>query len=214
MSASVNRYWYPLVALVRRDIKKRYATTMFGVAWTVLQPAILLTIYVVVFGFIFRNGRRDDDARQFVFYLIVGMLPYLAIAEALHRAVVALREDRALLERETFPAVVVPTSRVITSSVSEAIGLILVLILGPFFGLPLSVWIVGLPFLLALRVEFPCGLAWIASILAIFVADLTEVLSLLLTVWLFLTPIFYSADVVPVPLRRVLLLNPLYQLVS
>ena len=63
ISAAFHRYWYPLMALVRRDVKKRYVTSMLGVAWTVLQPLILLAVYVAVFGFILRSGRTADDAR-------------------------------------------------------------------------------------------------------------------------------------------------------
>lgn len=213
-AAGVHRYWYPLMALVRRDVKKRYATTMFGVAWTILQPVILLVIYIVVFGFIFQYGRPAEGARAFVFYLLTGMLPYLAIAEAIHRAGAALREDRALLDREVFPAEVVPAARVITASVGEAVGLVLLVVLGPMFGMPLTGWICTLPLLMALRLLMTCGLTWIVSILAIFVADLNEVLSLMLTAWLFLTPIFYTVDAAPPVLRRIMLLNPLYHVVQ
>ena len=68
-------------------------------------------------------------------------------------------------------------------------------------------------FLIALRVAITLGLAWVVSTLAIFVTDLSEVLSLLLTAWLFLTPIFYDAESVPGVLRGALVLNPLYHLV-
>ncbi|MGH9175836.1 MAG: ABC transporter permease [Vicinamibacterales bacterium] len=210
----VHRYWYPLAALVRRDVQKRYATTMLGIGWTILQPFVLVVIYVVVFAFILRSGRDTQSAREFVFFMLVGMLPYLAIAEGLQRASTALREDRALLDRAEFPAEVIPAARVVSASVAEAVGLVLLLVLGALFDIALSGWILVVPVLIALRLLITCGLAWVVSTLAIFVTDLAEVLSLLLTAWLFLTPIFYTADAVPDALKWMLVLNPLHHLVE
>ena len=212
--AAIHRYWYPLASLSRRELKKRYATTMLGVSWTVLQPLALLAIYVFVFGFVLRSGRAPEDARHFVLYILTGMLPFLAIAEGLQRACTALREDRALLDRADFPAQVVPAARVFSASVGEAVGLALLVVLAPAFGMPLTGWILMLPVLVAMRVMITCGLAWIVSTLALFVSDLAEVLSFMLTAWLFLTPIFYTANDVPEFLRWTTTMNPLHHLVD
>jgi ABC-type polysaccharide/polyol phosphate export permease len=213
-SAGAHRYWYPLAALVGRDVKKRYARSLLGAAWTVLQPAILIGIYTVVFGFVYRSTRSAAAAKAFVLYLLTGMLPYLAIAEACHRALGSLREDKTLLERETFPAEIVPASKAVTASVGEVVGLVLLVLVGPALGLPLTGWIALLPVLVALRLLFTFGLVWILGTLAVFVTDLSEGLQLILTCWLFLTPVFYSPADAPPLLRRLLLLNPLYALVQ
>jgi lipopolysaccharide transport system permease protein len=212
-AAAWRRYWYPLAALVRRDIRKRYAASALGAVWVVLQPLVLLALYVFVFAFILRSGRDAQSSRDFVLYLLAGMLPYLALTEGVQRASWALREDRSLLEREAFPAEVIPAARVVTASVGEVVGFVLLIGLSAAIGHPLSGWLVLLPVLMALRVAITLGLAWVVSTLAIFVADLSEMLSLLLTAWLFLTPIFYDAQSVPDVLRGALVLNPLYHLV-
>lgn len=212
--AALRRYGYPLMALVRRDVKKRYATSVLGMAWTILQPLVLLSIYVAVFGFILRSGRAAEDARAYVIYLLAGMLPYLAINEGLHRAASSLREDKALLEREVFPAEVIPAARVLTASVGEAVGLLLLVLLTIVLGRPLSPWLLTLPLLVALRLLLTCGIAWAVSMLSVFIADLTEMLSLMLNAWLFLTPIFYAAADLPPVVRGVLVFNPLAPLVE
>lgn len=214
-TADAHRYWYPLVALVRRDVQKRYASTLLGASWTVLQPLVLLAVYVTVFAFLLPDGRGGGSgARPYVFAILAGMLPYLAIAEGLQRASSALRDDRALLDRVEFPAEVVPAARVLGASLNEIIALAALVAIGPWLGLALSGWIAMLPLLVAARIVLTTGLAWVISILAIFVADLGEVLTLLLTAWLFLTPVFYGADAVPAALQWLLALNPLYHLVE
>lgn len=213
--SGIARYWYPLVALVRRDMQKRYATTALGLGWTVVQPLILIGVYILVFAFILNGGRTAESAHAFVFFMLTGMLPYLATTEGIQRASTALREDRALFDREAFPGEVVPAARVVGAAVGELAALVLVVIIGSvFFALPFGGWLLTLPLLVALRVIITCGFAWIVSILTVFVTDLAEVLSLLLTAWLFLTPIFYPADAVPGAIRWILVLNPLHHIVE
>jgi ABC-type polysaccharide/polyol phosphate export permease len=213
-AAVFRRYWYPLMALVRRDIKKRYATSRLGVLWAVLQPLILVSIYLVVFGYILRSGRSGEEARTYVITMLSGMLPWLALNEGLHRAIGSLREDRSLLERASFPAEVVPAGRVLTATVGEAVGLVLLVALAARLGRPLSAWLLALPLLMLLRVLITLGMAWCLSVLAVFITDLTEALSLLLIALLFLTPIFYSVDSLPEVLQQLIVLNPLYYLVT
>lgn len=206
-----HRYLYPLIALSRRDIKKRYAGSMLGVTWTILQPVTLILVYAVVFGLVLRTGR--GDARTFVVSLLCGMLPYLAINDALQRCSFALKEDKTLLERETFPASVIPTSRVVTASMGEVVGLAMVAAASLFNG-DAAWWLLALPVLIVLRVLLTVALGWIVSLLSVFVSDLNEVLSLILTVWLFLTPIFYAPDMVPSVLRWTLVINPLHHVAT
>jgi ABC-type polysaccharide/polyol phosphate export permease len=142
------------------------------------------------------------------------MLPYMSLAEAVHASVGALREDRALLERDTFPAEVVPAARAITASLAEVVGLILVVLIGPFLGMQVTGWLLLLPLLVAVRLLLTSGLVWMVSVLAIFVSDLAQVVSLLLTCWLFLTPIFYELGTVPSLMGRLAVLNPLAAIVQ
>jgi lipopolysaccharide transport system permease protein len=202
------RYVYPLVALTRRDLQKRYAGSMLGVAWTVVQPLTLIVVYVVVFGVVLRAD-RSGSTLAFVLSLLCGMLPYLAISDALQRSIFALKEDRTLLEREAFPASVIPASRVATAAVGEWIGLIVMAVVALAGGLA-GPWLLALPMVMAQRLVVTLTMSWIVSLLAVFVTDLNEMLSLLLTVWLFLTPVFYPPEAVPAALRWTLWINPLH----
>lgn len=207
-------YVYPLIALVRREIRKRYAASMLGVAWTILQPLTLIGVYAFVFGMVFRTERPAGTTTEFIIGLLAGMLPYLAISDGLQRSMYALREDRTLLEREAFPAIVVPASRVVSASIGEVVGIAVVVLVGVVTGVSATIWLVLLPALMLLRLVVTLALSWLLSVLAVFISDLIEVLSLFLTVWLFLTPIFYAPSLVPGPLRWTLWLNPLHLIVS
>lgn len=214
LAGAFYRYWYPLLALSRRELRKRYATTVFGALWTVLLPLAMLAIYLTVFGFILRSGRSDGQAWDFAVNMLAGLLPFQAFADGLQRACPALREDRALLERELFPAEVVAASRVLSTSVSEVAGLVLLLLAVSMHGEPPGAVVLLLPLVIALRILLTVGIGWIVSILSVFIADVAEVLGFVLTAWLFLTPIFYSPDALPAALSWTLAVNPLHHLVA
>ncbi len=206
------RYWYPLLALVRRDLKERYATSLAGAAWTVLHPAALVLLYLFVFGVVFHSERAPSDSRGIAFFILTGLLPYLALADGIQRASSALREDRALLDRPDFPAEVLPLVRIATASLTEIIGLTLLILAGAVSGLPMSGWIAAVPLLILIRAAIAYGCACVVSTLSVFIGDLAQALSLLLTGWMFLTPIFYRVEDAPAALRPLFLVNPLHHL--
>lgn len=212
--ALFHRNGYPLIALVRRDLQMRYATTALGLGWTALQPLALLVLYVLVFGFILRiRVHPGDGSGDFALYLMSGMLPYMALAEGIQRASTSLRENRGLLAKVIFPAEVLPAVSVVSATLTEGVGLILVIGLAVLFHRQMSVWLLLLPLLVLLRIMLTMGFAWLVSVLTVFIGDFSQFLGLMLTAWLFLTPIFYSADAVPGGLRWLLVCNPLHDMV-
>ncbi len=213
--SAIARRWYPLRALVLRELNRRFATTALGLGWTVIQPLVLIGVYLLVFGSILGSGSADGARHGFTFFMLSGMLPYLATSDGIQRSATSLREDRTLFDREAFPAEVVPASRVVAAMVTEAIALLLVIAIGALLGnLRLNGWLLFLPVLMLLRVIITCGIAWLVSVLTVFITDLGEALPLLLTAWLFLTPIFYRVDQVPNGLRWLLAINPLHHVVQ
>lgn len=211
----LHRYGYPLLALTRRDLARSYGKTSLGWGWMALQPALLLGLYFIVFGFILRvRVGPDSGPGDFAIYLMSGMLPYMALADGIQRASTSLRENRSLLDQAVFPAEVIPFAGVLGTSFTEVLGLLILTAVAGAFGKPVTLWLTLLPLLILLRIVLTLGVGCLTSVLTVFIPDLREMLSFLLTAWLFLTPIFYSADAAPHVLRLCLELNPLHQLVA
>ncbi|MFC2169808.1 ABC transporter permease [Acidobacteriota bacterium] len=210
-----HRYGYALLSLVRRDLKTRYSPTFLGLGWAVLQPLILLLIYTFVFSAIIKvRFNAEDRTIDFVLYLVCGFLPYMALSEGILRGSTSLKENRGLLDKVIFPAEVLPAVGVVIAAVTEIIGLLLLVGLAACYGVKLSAWIVFLPLLVLLRIGITLGLAWLTSILNVFITDLGQFLGLLLTAWMFLTPIFYPVDLIPDYLVWLLKVNPLYYVIT
>jgi lipopolysaccharide transport system permease protein len=212
-----HRYGYPLIALVRRDLKQRYGATVLGFGWAAMQPLVQILLYVFVFAVLLQvKVRPGSNSADFALYLMSGMLPYMALAEGVQRAGSALRENRGLLDKVIFPAEILPAIGVVSAALIEIIGLILVASLASFFHVPLSSWLLLLPLMVLLRILLTLGFAWFVSVLTVFIGDFSQFQSLMLTVWMFLTPIFYSNDALntlPGGVAWVLRCNPLYHII-
>ena len=156
----------------------------------------------------------EAGTRAFVLYFACGFLPYLAFSEAIQRGSTSLTDNRSLLDKVVFPAEVLPAVGVFMAAVTEVIGLLLLVVMASFLGVRPSAWLFLLPLIVVLRIVLCLGLAWLVSVLNVFVSDLGQILGLLLLSWMFFTPIFYPADAVPDSLTWLLLLNPLYHVVT
>lgn len=210
-----HRYGYPLLTLVKRDFKIRYASTFLGFGWAVLQPLILVLLYTFAFSVILKvRFNPGDDISDFVLYLISGYLPFMALSEGIQRGCTSLTENKSLLDKVVFPAEVLPAVGVVSAAVTEVIGLVLLLIVASFFGVRPSVWLVFLPILILTRIMITLGFAWLVSVLRVFISDLGQFLGLLLTVWMFMTPIFYPVNNMPESMLWLLKINPLYHLIT
>jgi ABC-type polysaccharide/polyol phosphate export permease len=208
-------HWYPLITLVRRDFQVRYARSLFGIGWSFLLPLLSLLLYTTVFATILKVRVGHEVSRSsFVLFLLSGNLPFTALAEGIMRGSACLTGNRTLLKKVIFPAVVLPMVGVLSATVAELIGLTLLLLYAAATGVHLTFWLLLLPLLIALRVVMTLGLAWLVSILTLFFSDLGHLLGLMITGWLFVTPIFYSAESIPPSLLPLFRLNPLFHLIT
>jgi lipopolysaccharide transport system permease protein len=113
-----------------------------------------------------------------------------------------------------FPAEVLPAIGVVTATLGEVIGLVLLVGLAALAGTMPTPAILLLPVVITARMALTLGLSWIASVLNVFFGDIGESLGLVMTALMFVTPIFYPADLIPDGFRWLLSVNPLYFLVS
>jgi len=201
--------------LAGRDLKLRYRGAFLGALWAVLQPLAMLALYTFVFSIVLRVKMGSDASpHTFALYLMAGMLPWLAISEALARSVSAIVDNANLVKKVVFPLEVLPVVPVVSALAAQAIGTALLLAALLALGRSLHVTALLLPVLVVPQVLMTVGLAWLAGSFGVFVRDLGQFIGLALTTWMFLTPIFYAPEAVPTAFRAVFDLNPLVALID
>jgi lipopolysaccharide transport system permease protein len=200
--------------LVRRDVLGRYTGSFGGAFWTVLNPLLMMLTYFFVFGVVMKQKAEGDRSLTgFALYFLAGMLPWLAFNEAVARAPFVLLEHRNFIKKLVFPVETLPVNVAVAGLVTEFFGMILfalalILIRG---SVPWT--IVYLPLVIVPQVLLTAGLTWFLSALAVFVRDLGQIIGYLLTVLMFVTPIFYSETALPAFAAAIQKFNPMFTLV-
>lgn len=200
---------------VKRDLQARYKGSAIGLFWSVIHPLIMLALYTFVFSTILKlRVGAEEGTRNFAVYLFCGMLPWNAFAEALSRSSGVVLEHANLIKRTVFPAEVLPVYLVLSGIINELIGLAILFAALLLTGHHLSPLVLALPAVMLLQITFTVGLAWIVAGTTVFIRDLGQILGVALTLWIFLTPIFYPPSLMPEQWRFLLNLNPIYGLVE
>jgi lipopolysaccharide transport system permease protein len=202
-------------AFVRRDIQGRYVTSVMGLSWAVIQPLALLLLYTFVFSYILkiRLGGSGSTA-SFAAYLFCGMLPWIAFAEGVTRSASVILDHAHLIKKVVFPSEILPAYVVVSALVMESVGLAIFLAAIGLFDRGLGWSLLLLPPIVVLQFLFTMGLGWLLASLNVFLRDVAQLLGLAMTLWMFLTPIFYPPEMMPAHLRWLLDLNPMYYVVQ
>ena len=180
-----------------------------------IQPLILLALYSFVFAEILKVRLGPEvGTTSFPLFLFCGILPWQALQESLSRSASTLLEHATLIKKNLFPVEVLPVTVAASSIVSQLVGtgILVTALLATGHGLRPAA--VALPALLAPQFLLMVGLGWMLASLNVFVRDVGQVLGAILTLWVFLTPIFYPASAYPARFSFLIILNPLALLVE
>ena len=200
---------------VKRDIQRRYKGSAMGAFWSVIQPLVMLILYTMVFSTILRVRVGPAEGTSiFAIYLFCGMLPWNAFQEGMSRSAGVILDHSNLIKRTIFPAEILPIYVVASGLVHQLIGLGILLGAVLLTAKTISPALLVLPVILLLQGAFTLGLAWIVAAVNVFLRDVGQLLGMVLTFWLFLTPIFYPPSLVPRSLEWILLLNPMVWVVE
>jgi lipopolysaccharide transport system permease protein len=200
-----------LAQLVGREIKARYKQSILGYFWVILNPFFQLLVMSFVFAIILRV---NVPGVSYVLFLYTGLLPWTFFANSLTAATQSLVTSRNLLKKVKFPREILPLSSVIAKIVDLGMaGLTLI----PFFiyyRRPINICVLWFVPILATQIIFTAGLALLLAALNLFYRDIKHLFSLILRLWMYLTPIFYPIDIVPDRFRWVYKLNPMSVLIN
>lgn len=201
------------MALIRREIQGRYRGSFGGFSWYVIQNLYQLAIYTFVFGQIFKSrwlfDQADGQQTAFAPALFLGLILFNLFSEPVGRAPSLVVGNVSYVKKVVFPLDVLPVIAVGTSLFNAVIGLGVFIVISLAMGTTISATIIWLPITLVPVIFLALGASWFLAALAVFVRDTAQVVALLLSGLMFLSPIFYPAAAVPEAWRWLLLANPL-----
>lgn len=200
---------------VKRDLLARYKGSAMGVCWAIVQPIVMLILYTYVFSTILKvRVGPSEGTGIFAIYLFCGMLPWNAFQEGISRSATVIFDNANLIKRTIFPAEILPIYIVASGLVNELIGLVVLLGAVLLTAKTISPVLLFLPVILLLQGAFTLGLAWIIAAINVFVRDVGQLLGMVLSLWMFMTPVFYPPSLVPPSFEWILFINPMMWVVE
>lgn len=209
MLQNLKRYLPLARELVKRDLKLKYRRSVLGYLWSLLNPLLMMTVMTIVFSYMFRY-----DIPHYPMYLICAQTLFSFFNESTNAAMYSVIQNGPLIRKIYIPKYIFPISKVLSSFVTMSFSLVSILIVILVTGVPvyptaLLFWApLGLLFL------FSCGIGMILSALAVQFRDITHLYGVLVTAWMYFTPIFYPVSALPETIARLIKFNPLYTYIT
>lgn len=211
MLASVWRNRQLIKALVKREVVGRYRGSMLGILWSFFNPVFMLLVYTFVFSVVFkaRWSGGSDSKTEFALVLFAGLTVFNLFAECFNRAPNLVLANVNYVKKVVFPLEILPWVSMGSALFHGVISLLVWLIFyGILFGVPhpeaALFPILVLPLLL-----MTMGLSWFLAALGVYLRDIAQIIGLVTTTLMFLSPIFYPVSALPADYQPFLLLNPL-----
>lgn len=203
--AALFRYRHLLRNLVLKDLKLKYRGSVFGFLWSLLNPLVMIVVYTVAFTYIL--GIRTEG---FVFYLMLGILPWTFFAGSLTGSTGAIADNGGLVKSVFFPRAILPAAGVLFNLTQF---LLTILVFLPFmlvyYRVAPTAPMLLFPIFLALQALFILGLALALATATAFFRDVKHLVDVALAVLFWTTPIVYELGQIPARLRGASLLSPM-----
>jgi len=203
------RYRDLIAQLVARNIKVRYKRSVLGLAWTMLNPLLMMAILTVVFANVFRIAME-----HYAVYVLAALVLWNFFAQTTLTAATDLVWGGSLLQRIYVPRSVFAFAAVGTGLVNLLFALAPLGLITLVSGLSFQPALIVLPLAIFLVTLFALGVGLILSVLAVSFTDVVDIYQVLLSAWFYLTPIIYPLDVLPASYQGLFRFNPMYYFVE
>ena len=193
------------LTLASRQLKVRYKQTALGIAWVVVQPAVTVVVFTVIFG---RLAGLPTEGIPYPVFAVAGVVLWNYVSSSVQSATQRLVQDRELITKIYFPRVLAPLASVLPPLVDLSVGIVIAAVLMAVYGVVPSVAIVLLPLWILAAVLLAFSVGMVFSALHVQYRDIGNLISFLLQLWMFTSPIVFASSSVHGPARTVLSLNP------
>lgn len=201
-----------LFHLVKDDFRRRYVQNYLGVLWAFVQPAITILIFWIVFEVGFKSAPVQNF--PFILWLMAGILPWFYLSEAIASSTESVTSNAFFVKKTAFRLSILPIVKIASALIIHIFFIVLMLGLYLLNGyMPNLYWLQVIYYLFA-TIPFLLGLSWFTSSVVIFFPDLKQLVSLALQFAFWLTPIFWSLDILPMRYQWAFKINPFFYIVQ
>jgi lipopolysaccharide transport system permease protein len=216
MVASLWRNRELITASAKREVVGRYKGSVLGLLWSFFTPVLMLAVYTFVFSVIFnaRWSSNSDSRTEFALVLFAGLIVFNLFSECVSRAPSLIIANPNYVKKILFPLEILPFVALLSALYHALISLaVWLLAYVALFGAPRPT-VFLLPLVIIPFSAFLMGICWALASLGVYLRDVTQFIGVLVTILMFMSPIFYPASALPDKYRDLLYFNPLTAIIE
>ncbi|MEI8216429.1 MAG: ABC transporter permease [Eubacteriales bacterium] len=203
------KYKYLLYNLIERDIKVKYRRSVLGLFWSILNPLLTMMILTFVFSNLFKF-----QVENFALYVILGLTMFNFMSEATNLSMMSMLAAGPLIKKVYIPKYIFPLEKSLFAFVNLIFSMIAVILVVVYSGVNIKINVILFPIPLIYLLVFSTGLGFILSAMAVFFRDILHLYGVILTAWMYLTPIIYPISILPDFMKKLMLCNPMYHYIE
>jgi lipopolysaccharide transport system permease protein len=200
------RYKDLLYFLTLRGIKARYAQSILGVSWAIIQPLFSTIVFTLVFGGL---AKVDSDGMPYFLFSYLALWPWNYFSGTLTESANSLIQNANMITKVYFPRMVLPLSAILSKLLDFLIAFVVVIGLLIYFRVTPGWGLVILPVLILQLLMTSLGIGMFLSALAVKYRDVKHALSFIVQLLLYAAPVVYSTNAVPEEYVPYFILNPM-----
>lgn len=194
---------------IKKEFRGKYKKSFLGVLWSFLNPLFQLAVYALVFPFILRN-----DVDNYTIFLIVALMPWTFFNMTILQSAACVVTNGGIIKKVYFPREILPISTATSNLLNFLITGILVIVALLISGVGIGTSIIVLPIIILMQYILQLGLSFIFSSITVYVRDVEYLLNVFMMLMFYLSPIVYSADMIPANLLPIFKLNPMFHIIG
>ena len=204
----LKQYFFVIRELTSREIKRKYARSSLGIIWSVLNPLLTMVVMSLIFSTMFKR-----TIENYPIYLLTGQMIWTLFSTATNSSMTALVDNKNLLIKAKLPKQTFVLSRVYTAIVNFAYTFVAYIVILVVFRIKPNPTMLLLPVDVIYILMFSVGLGYVLSVMYVFFADIKYLYSVLLTMWMYLSAIFYPVSGLSVGMQKAIEINPIYEMI-
>ena len=194
--------------LVKKDLRGRYKGSVLGFLWTFINPLLQLAVYTLVFSTIMRV-----NVDKFYMYLFIALIPWIFFTTSILGGTISIIQNKDLIKKIYFPRIIIPISTVLATFMNMIFSMAVVILALFISGIGISYYVLLLPVIMILEFFLVLGMVFLFSSLNVFFRDIEYILSIIMMIWFYMTPIVYTVEMIPEKYQTLFYLNPMTNIV-
>lgn len=203
------QYLFAVKQLVSREVKRKYARSYLGIVWSVLNPLMSMAVLSMIFSTIFRRSIEN-----FPIYYLTGSILWSLFSEATNSAMTALVDNKSLLMKVKLSKQTFVIARMLTALTNFGYTCVAYVFMLIIFRVRLSPYILLFPLVVVCIMLFSAGIGFMLAVFYVFFADVKYLYSVLLTLWMYMSAVFYPVDRLSDMMQWVIRKNPVYNYIE